>query len=73
MHDKEYDDLYEHYVDKFNDCDWQLLVPDMIVYFNNNQHALDSFREWWADRELANHDSDHDDYLAEQAWHDFNE
>lgn len=67
------DDLYDGYSEKFDDCDWQLLVPDMIEYFKFNQYAIDSFKEWWVEQQVKNHTSGNDDYLSDQAWNDFNQ
>jgi hypothetical protein len=64
--------LEDSYAEKFDDKDWKDLVPDMIVYFEMKPHELDSFKEWWVEREVCNHDKDNDDYLADQAWADYN-
>ena len=47
--------LEDAYSDQFDDCDWQLLVPDMIEYFKFNQYAIDSFKEWWVEQQIKNH------------------
>ena len=49
--------------EEFNQLDWQDLVPSMIVYFHNNDYALDSFKEWWVERrinEIENEPTDYD-------------
>lgn len=57
--------------EKFNDTQLKDLVADMIEYFNEDKYAIDSFREWWIEREINNHGSDEDDYIADMAWHDY--
>jgi len=60
--------LEDVYSQEFDDCDWKDLVPSMIVYFHNNDQALDSFKEWWIEKQIENRQADNDAYLAEQAW-----
>jgi len=57
--------------EKFNDTQLKDLVADMIDYFNEDKYAIDSFREWWIEREINNHGSDEDDHIADMAWHDY--
>lgn len=64
--------LEDYYFDKFNDTSLSDMTTDMIFYFMNNKYALDSFREWWIEREIRNCDDDADDYLNDQAWGDYN-
>lgn len=64
--------LEDYYFDKFNDTSLSDLTDDMIVYFMKDSHALDSFRDWWIEREIRNRDDDADDYLNDQAWGDYN-
>lgn len=64
--------LEDYFFDKFNDTSLSDLTDDMIVYFMNNRHAVNSFREWWIGREIRNRNDDADDYLNDQAWGDYN-
>lgn len=57
--------------EKFNDTQLKDLVADMIEYFNEDKYAIDSFRDWWLEREIKNHGSDEDDHIADMAWHDY--
>lgn len=61
------DELFE----KFNDTQLKDLVADMIEYFNEDKYAIDSFREWWIEREIKHANDDEDDYHSDMAWHDY--
>ena len=58
--------------EEFDQLDWKDLVPDMIKYFHNNDYALDSFKEWWVAQRINEVEHEQDDYLADQAWDEYN-
>jgi hypothetical protein len=66
------DDLYDSYADKFDTMRWTQMYEDLRTYMENNDQALESFKEWWVERQVKYHSQGNDDYLSDQAWNDFN-
>ena len=55
-------------VEEFDDKSWESLYESMRCYFEFNQYALDSFKEWWVEQRIKEVQNELDGYLADQAW-----
>jgi hypothetical protein len=70
--------LEDAYSEEFDGMSFQNLLDDMVAYLKEDgqaldsfEQALDSFKEWWIEKKIKEHGSDEDDYIADMAWHDY--
>jgi hypothetical protein len=49
-------------IEEFDDKSWESLYESMRCYFEFNQYALDSFKEWWVEQRIKEIENEPKDY-----------